>query len=205
MAVVTATFTNEIGGGGNGINSFDTVLATARTGSNLGVATYLNTLNAGMSYSFDSTNYTIVRNFFHFDISSIPTTAVIVSAFLRLPGTNTSNNNTDTDTLNVVKSTIASNTVVATSDWTNFDTTVFGSLAFASYNNAANNDIAINATGLTYLQTVVGSHAKLAVVTAKDIAAATPTGYNNQTANPTGLLLSVTYQTTDEGDYSYLM
>lgn len=202
MATFTTTFSNAISS--NGINSFNTVLATARTGSNLGVSFFLNTLNAGMSYSYDGANYTIVRNFFHFDTSSIPTNATIISAFLRLPGTNTHFNNTNTDTIVIVESTVSTNTTIATSDWTNFNTTTLGSLALASYNQAANNDLALNATGLT--KVVKGGYSKFAIVTSNDIAATTPTGYNNATATNTGLILSVTYSVPEvlSGDFKFL-
>lgn len=192
MGQITTTFTNEITSG-KSINSFNGTYATARSGSNLGVNNLLNTVNGGTSYSYDGANYTFTRNWFHYDITSIPANATIISAFFRLPGTNTHNANTNTDTLTVVKSTVSSNDTLATSDWTNFDTTSFGTLAFASYNNAANNDITINATGIAYLQTVVAGHAKLAVVTSRDLSNSTPTGFNVETANYTGQILSITY------------
>lgn len=192
---MTDTFSNAIAT--NGINSFNTSKATARTGSGLGTGFFLNTLNAGMSYSFDSTNYTITRNFFHFDTSSIPDNATIVSAFLRLPGTNTHFNNANTDTLVVVQSTVSTDTTIATSDWTNFNTTTLGSLALASYNQAGNNDITINSTGLALIN--LSGYTKFAIVTAGDIANTTPTGFDNATATNTGLILSVTYTTPGGG------
>lgn len=207
MAQTTVTFTNEITSG-KSINSFNSVLATARTGSSLGVNNLLNTLAGGNSYSYDGANYTITRNWFHYNITSVPTNATVISAFLRLPGTSTHNANTNSDTITILQSTVTSNDTLATSDWTKYGSTSFGTLAFASYNNAANNDIALNASGISYLQSVVGGHAKFAIRTANDIAATTPTGYNVETANYTGQLLSITYSTPDpdnQNSYSFFM
>lgn len=177
-----------------GLRYHDASYANTRNGAGTfdGVLNWGNVNTAGFSNTFDGTNYAIDRFFFHFDITSIPTNATIVSAFLRVVGTNTTNTNVDSDSVTIVQSTVTSNTTIVQGDWTNIGSTSYGSLAFASYNNAGNNDITLNATGVAAIQSALGGHVKMGGRTAKDISNTTPSGANQQTFSGTGLL-SVTY------------
>jgi len=205
MSQITVTFTNAIATFGltNGASSN---YATAHGGNTPSNFNDNDVANGGVRNNYDGSNYGFDRNFFHFDISSIPANATIVSAFFRLPGTNTSNNNVDSDTIGIYQSTVSTNTSVASGDWTNFGATLLGSLAMASYNNAGNNDMALNSSGLALLQAAIGGYAKLMLMTTKDHGATQPTGKNNQTFTTTGLLLSVTYSIPDilSGDFKFL-
>lgn len=189
------TFTNALTNFGldSGANS---TYATAHAGPSVSLNNFNDTAGVGIRNTFN-TNYTFDRYWFHFDTSSLPDNATVTSAFLRLPGTATTNNNADTDTIGIYQSTVVSDTLLAITDWTNWGATLLGSLAFGSYNNAGNNDIALNASGIALVS--LSGYTKLMVMTTKDHAATPPTGLNNETFSSTGLLLSVTYTTPTSG------
>lgn len=97
------------------------------------------------------TTYTIYRQFWGFDTSSIPDTDVIDSATLSLYGRSTVDN-ADTVTAHIVPTTSTFTTSLATTDFNDFTvdgaTDTYGSIAFASWNTAAYNDFTLNASGI---------------------------------------------------------
>lgn len=188
----TKTFTNVLSDSEFGLgNTASTIYATAHGGNSPGFDTSFNSANGGAGRNnFDGTNYAFARYFFHFDTSHLGNVK-IDSAFLRLPGTNTSNNNVDTDTIAIYQSTVSTDTSISTGDWLNWGSTLLGSLAMGSYNNAGNNDIALNASGIALVNPK--GYTKIMVMSLKDHAATPPTGKNNQTFTTTGLILSVNY------------
>lgn len=198
---MTDTFTNAIAS--HVLTSgADSTYATAHAGNSPTVGnTTTGAGNGAGRNNFDSSNYVFARHFFHFDTSAIPNDATIVSAFLRIPGENSSNNNVDSDTIGIYASTVSTDTTIAAGDWLNWGATLLGSLAMASYNNAANNDIALNASGLALIS--LTGYTKIMVMSTQDHAATQPTGLNNQTYTTTGLLLSVTYTTPAGGFFAF--
>lgn len=187
-----SSFSNAIAtfGMGNGANNN---YATAHAGNTPVLNNFNDTAGVGIKNQFDGANYNFFRFWLHFDTSSIPDNAVIVSAFLRLPGTATAFTNANSDSIGVYSSTVTTDTTIADTDWTKFGATLLGSVALASYNQAGNNDIALNASGLALIN--LTGYTKLMVMTTQDHAATVPTGTNNVTFNATGLILSVTYTT----------
>lgn len=169
----------------------NTNLTTARNGvaTSDGNVNWGNITNGGFCYDFDGTNYGIDRFWMHYDTSSIGSGATIQSAFQRFHGTSTSSANTNSDTVEVVASSVVSNTTLASTDWGNLGTTSYGSISFASYNTAGDNDITINSTGLAAISKT--GTTKFAARTLNDINATTPTGRNSKTFD--SHLLSVTY------------
>lgn len=190
----TQTFTNAISI--FGMNSVaNTTYATAHA-SALGVNNVNDQSVGGVANSIDI-NYFFYRFWFHFDTSAIPTGSSIISAFLRLPGTSTSNNNANSDTIGIYQSTVSSNTSLTTGDWSNYGSTLLGSLAMASFNNAGNNDIALNDSGIALISD--SGYSKFMIMTTQDHASTPPTGKNNQTFSTTGLVLSVTFSPPFQG------
>jgi len=203
MGQITATFTNTVST--NMINSTSAVsYAAAHAGAGLSVNNFANVAGGGFRHSLSGPNYVIDRYFFHFDTSSIPENATIVSAFLRILGSNTSSANADSDGITLVASTVTSDTTLATSDWANIGATQFiTALTFASFNTTGNNDLTLNASGLAAI--VLNAHSKFAIITSRDLSSSAPTGLNNQTFDQSGTLLSVTYSVPDaSGDFKFI-
>lgn len=190
----TQTFTNAIAT--FGMNSVASSTYATAHATALGVNNVNDQSVGGIANSL-SVNYFFYRFWFHFDTSAIPTGSSIISAFLRLPGTSTSNNNTNSDTIGVYQSTVSSNTSLTTGDWNNYGSTLLGSIAMASYNSSGNNDIALNSSGIALISD--SGYTKIMCMTTQDHASTPPTGYNNQTFSTTGLVLSVTFSPPFQG------
>ena len=199
MAQATVTFNNAIATIGIRSGASSSFATVRDTGNALNVGDHQDDSEEGISCDYDGANYSIDRFFFHFDTSSIPDGATILSAFLRIVGTSTTNVNTDSDSIQIVASTVTSNDTLATSDWGNLGSTEWGILAFASYNNAGNNDISLNVTGLANIS--LTGVTKLAIRSKRDTDNSAPTSPgNNETFSGTGLL-SVTYEGSASGLY----
>lgn len=205
MAQITETFNNALSE--IGLRYYGNNFTNVRNGSAtlaFGAPYNIQNISAGgIDTSWDTANYSIDRLWFHFNTSTIPDNATIVSAFLRLPGTSTSFSNVNTLTAHIVASTVVSDTTLGTdgAQWGNVGTTSFGSKTFASWNQSADNDISLNATGLAALS--LSAYSKLAIRTSRDIDNSAPTGFNYCTFSGGGVL-SVTYTVPDEGGYFFL-
>lgn len=162
-------------------------------------SSWVDTSGVGLGADFDSTNYRIARGFFHFNTASIPDNATITSAFIRLPGTSTRFVNTNTTTLDIVASTVVSNTVLADTDFDLRGTTVWGELLLSAWNQAGNNDIPLNATGLSNIS--LSGYSKFAITNSRDTDNSAPTGANSVTFDTTAAnqILSVTYTVPESG------
>lgn len=158
--------------------------SVVRAGNNLGTST-------GPFYNyFDGSNYSLDRLFTTWDTSSLTTSATITSAFERIVGTGGTTNG-DTCTLILVTHTTASNTVLATSDWSNIGNTTLGSVTFAGFATGGNNDITLNGTGLAAISKT--TYTKIGARSDKDISNTAPSVDNHITFNAAIGYLSVTY------------
>lgn len=177
--------------------------ATAR-GSASGTATdALVGVRAGNN---PSGSFYCTRAFFPIDTSSIPDTATVTTAVLKLYRDDTiaAFANGGTTTLHIVTQTQASNTALATSDFSAVSFVSKGSLAMASTSNNTYNTITITDLSIISLT----GHTKLAVINSLDLNNSAP-GANTDnliyfqsrtgTNKPT---LTVTYTT---GTASFLM
>ena len=196
----TQVFDANGGGQGrvfNGNANYNTA-RTASSGTANTDGTFGNSLSGG--------TYTVQRYFLPFNTAVIPANATIESAFLRLVADGATFNNADTDTIDVVASTQASDTALANEDFDQAGATTFGALALASWTNSAgaNNDITLNATGLAAI-IKGGGYTKLGCRMRSDITPATPTGLNQVGLQATDIRLSVTYSVPSEsGDFKFL-
>lgn len=129
---VDETFTTIRNGAGNSSADGNAI-------ENYGSLTATTTSN---QYSF------MFRCIFCFDTSSIGGGATINSATLSLFGTDKSNG-LGSPTLDIVSSTPASTSTLASSDYGNLGTTVFSDIAYASFSTSAYNDFSLNASGLS--------------------------------------------------------
>ena len=192
--LTTSTFNNAITGGTGILSTSSNNWTTIRNGNNLSVGDiWLDFANCGLGARFDGSTYQLIRFWFHFDSSSLPTAPSITSAFLRLVGTSTSNQNGDTDTAHVVQSTGASNTSIATSDWGALGTTSYGSLAYSAMGGSGNYDFTLSAGGISNISD--SGYSKFAVRDARDKDDSAPTGLNSRSVSTTASnqVLSVTY------------
>lgn len=183
ILLTTDTFTNlgfALSSGSSG--NYTTVRngnSVGQDGSSTGTA----------SHSFDGANYGILRQHFVFDTTTINDSAIIDSSFIRLPGAG-SILNVDTDTVNIVSSSIAGDGPL-TSEWTNVGSTSFASLAIASWNSAGNNDLTLDANGLANLSATAKS--KFATRLSRDLNNSAPTGNNRVQMTIGSIVLSITY------------
>lgn len=88
----------------------------------------------------------VSRSAFLFDTSSLTTSASISSAVMSLYGTSTKVT-TLTDSLDIVASSPASNTAIATSDFPNYGTTSFSNMAISSWSDTAYNGFTLDSNG----------------------------------------------------------
>ena len=161
-------------------------------------SSWVDTAGVGLGADFDGANYRIVRGWFSFNIS-LPSNATVTSSFLRLSGTSTRFTNANTSSLNIVQSTVVSDTVLATGDFDLRGTTSWGDLALSSWSQAGNNDIALNATGISNIP--LSGYFKIAVTNSRDTSNTAPTGINSVTFDPTtsNQILSITYTVPPSG------
>lgn len=148
----------------------------------------------------DSAGYFwLYRMFLPFDTSAIPADAVSIDAVvLRVyPSAVGSGGG---GTVNVVASTQASSTTVATSDWSNVGATSFAAVNFSAFSTGAYNDITLDANGRAAV--VKAGTTKLALRASHDLSGTAPasgtysqvTVYTSEHATP-GFrpVLQVTY------------
>ena len=130
----------------NGVNeSWAAITYSAGNGSS---DTDLTAVCAGANTGTTSNAFTnLIRGIFLFDTSAIPDTATVSNATFSLFG-NAGNNALGNPTLDICSSAPASNTGLASGDFTSLGSISFGSLAWASYSTTAYNDISLNASGL---------------------------------------------------------
>lgn len=148
--------------------------------------------------SFTAGTYRVDHGFIHCDSSSLPESATITSAFIRVNGSLGAN--PDTLTLHVVAST-AANTPTA-GDWANIGSTSFGSVAFSSF-ASGNNDIALDSNGIATISLTAFS--KFGLRTDRDINNSAPTGTNYVNITQSNCLLSVTYSLPSSGSTAFFM
>lgn len=122
--------------------------------------------------------YNIIRGFLPFDTSSIPDGDTIVSATLKLYRDDSIGTFYDTDStsIEIVQSSQADTSSLATGDIDNITFVSGGTLNFSSTSNNTYAEIPLNATGLSYINTA--GDTKLAIITGRDLNNSAPTGYN---------------------------
>lgn len=175
---VTVTF-NDITGGD--IRSHNATFSTARSGSNLATFNPTMQLYSGKTAG----EYFIDRDFCRFATSSLPDTAIIISAFIRINGSKGDDNNSQS--VHVVSSTGAD--TITTADWANVGSTDFGNKTFTSF-ITGNNDIDLNATGLSNI--VLTGDTKFALRGTMDLNNSAVEG-TNFILSTDPIVLSVTY------------
>lgn len=121
---------------------------------------------------FDGLTYYISRGFWPFDTSALPASPTISAAVLSFYIDDV--HAADTDSVAVVQSTQASNTALVVEDYDQIGSTSGGSITFASITVNQYNDIALNATGISWISD--SGFTKLATRTLNDLNNVTPTG-----------------------------
>lgn len=142
----TSTFTPSLAGtvARNGVNQTFTAIQ-----SGAGTVVSSSFLFASLIASTTTNQYSeLDRSIVLFDTSSIPASATITSATLSVQGNNTGNALGSTN-INIVSSNPASNSALATGDYSTLGTTSFGSIAFASFNMTGNNTFTLNSSGIS--------------------------------------------------------
>lgn len=154
-------------------------------------------------------NY-IDRTYWPADTSSIDDIAVASAASLFIYGDDGAGVNADTTTAELVHTSQASPTTLVNNDYDNLAFTSGGSKSFASWNGAGYNEIALNATGLTWLDFT--GYTLLGVITGRDLSNTVPTGnnwmscrYSEATGSSKDPYLSVTYSIPSSGVQSLVM
>lgn len=122
--------------------------------------------------------YQILRTYLTFDTSSIPDGDTITAATISLAGRGNATSNGDTSSAQITASNPASNTTIATSDWTNISNTSFSSMALSSWVNTDGvyNDFALDANGIANITKTGVS--KFAWRNSRDVSNSAPTGSN---------------------------
>lgn len=174
--------------------TFGTIRSSAGTNANNTDASNYVLRITGSSTSNRYQNLT--RSYFHFDTSSIPVNATIQSATFGVYVISTTDGLSGASSANSVmvlcQSTASANNAIVSADYLNVGTTDFGrSVTQTNLTTSAYNTITVNASGLTYLQSVVGSVAKLAIRYGWD--------FDNTV---TGITWADTGQERIEGDYA---
>lgn len=198
--LATQTFNPNAGGSGSGRlqSSSSNNFTTVRNGNSL---TLVNSI-AQLDNQFSGGNYALDRDYHPFVTSSLPANANIISAFISYQGT-AGTQNADSFSLIVVKSTQASFTTLATSDWGNVGSTSFGSITAASWNAAGTNTVNLNASGIANINKAGTSG--FAAIGSSDFNNSAPSGVNIVGISSVGtIVLSVTYG-ANNNNYSFFM
>src|SRR3990167_7142618 len=140
-------------------------LATARA-NNAGSAYTDRDANNGCSYLLGAT-YDIYRAFMVFLLDDAALTGATITGvvFKCKPATGA----TGTGGLNIVETTQASPTALATSDHANFNTTRFVTSDVTSFTDEVYIDFTFNATGIDFVQGKIGTYAQLGPRATDDI------------------------------------
>ena len=129
----------------SGVNqTFANIIAAAGTGADDASTT---AIVAGLRSRPTSNQFSrIYRGFLLFDTSGIPASATINSITLSLRGSAKAGdlNGGSAPDLEIVASTPASNTAIASGDHLSVGTTVYGSVSYASFSTAGYNDITLS-------------------------------------------------------------
>lgn len=140
-------------------------------------------------------DWDVIRGFLAFDLSGIPAGATITAATLSVQ-VNTVYDLLGSGGLGVVEGTQASISTLATSDFSLVGSTELATRkTLASLSTSVYTDFALNAAGLAVLQAGVGSSAKLALRTGRDIDNTTPASTNYE-----GVLVYFSEQTGTSQD-----
>lgn len=133
--------------------------------------------NAATFYAISNgtASYRVDRIGMYFDLSSIPTNATVTDVTLT-GKTATDWTNTDNTPLTLVAFTPADLNEIAVEDFDQQGTTSFGTTTPAGASTAFT--ITLNASGITHVQTALGSNAKFAIITGRDFDNSAPTGTN---------------------------
>lgn len=124
--------------------TFSTIRGGAGTAMNDTAASHFVTLAATST----SNQYSELRRFIAlFNTASLTASANISSAVLSLFGTGKTNGLGDPD-LHIASSTPASNTTLATGDYSNVGSTSFGNVTYAGFSTVAYNDITLDSNGI---------------------------------------------------------
>ena len=100
------------------------------------------------SFSTSGNYYRVRRCIFLFDTSSLTSGATISDAVLSIKIGAKSNGFSTAPDYDIVSSTTASNTSLATGDHTGYGTTAFASIAYASLSTSVYNDFTLDANGI---------------------------------------------------------
>lgn len=118
--------------------------------------------------------YMVIRQFQYYDLSAIM--GFVLSAKLLIKGNNKQETNSGASDLYVYEGTQAD--TLTTDDFNSFGSTLFGSIAYADFNASQYNEIELNAAGIAYVQSKMGSVAKFCFRCKGDVINGTPTGTN---------------------------
>lgn len=159
---------------------------------------------------YASTGFYIIRSFFPIDTSSIGSGSTIVAGgntfkVYRDDSIGSGFFNDNSTRVELVQTTQASNTSLATSDYSLITFTSGGNFTYASTSNNAYSTITLNTTADAWISTT--AHTKLALIAGRDFDNSQPTGTNQiyfqarGGANPP--TLTVTY-TRPDGGFIYM-
>lgn len=173
----TSTFFSDLGG--DGITQGTSL--TYATAGTTGTSVFSNVTDnlAGQQYHFTTGNYFRWRGWLPFDTSSLPDGDTVSAAVLSVFGMAGSTNDTVgvTPSLQVVSSSQASNTALATTDHNLCGTTVFATITWGSYNTSAYNNFTLDANGIAQISKT--GFSKFTMRTNRDISGTAPSTAGN--------------------------
>lgn len=174
----SSSFFSGTGGDGQ-LQSDSTVYGNAQSGNNLQTDGGTTDVTCGQQYHSPSGHFYIWRSWFPFDTSSLPDNAVVSAATISLFGVNQVDTASVTPTINIVSSTEADPTLLATGDWSSLGTTAYSTITYAGFSTVAYNDFSLSAGGIADIS--LTGYSKYGCRSNRDISSTAPsTGANNQ-------------------------
>lgn len=197
--LMTDTTTSFYAGAGDGRVQY-TGAAAWSTARDAATGTFANYTDAedyvGGFTHYNGSTYSVVRGFLPTDTSALTSGATISSATLNIWPTDKAD--TNTTRMEVIQTSQASTSSLATSDFSAVTFTSGGNINISSVSTGSYNTITLNATGLTWISKT--GFTKIGGVNGRDYDNSAPTGLNyvygyfsEQTSTTNDPYLSVTY------------
>lgn len=169
---ITSTDDNAAGEVSNANSNFSTA-RNAATGTSASPGDS----NCGTRASLSAGTWFIERGFLTYDLSSIPSNAVIVSAKVEIYFNSVSFQDAGA-AWHVVEGTQSSS--LTTADFNNLVFTSLGTIDLGAVNQDAYNDVTLNSTGLTLVQSKFGTTLKMVHILSTDLNDTTPSGSGDE-------------------------
>lgn len=146
----------------------------------------------------------IDRLYFPTDTSSIDDLAVVSAASFFVYGDDGAGVDTDTTSAELVQTSQASTSTLVDADYDNLTFASGGTKTFASWNGAGYNEIALDATGRSWIS--LSGYTMLGMITGRDLSNTVPTGnnwvsvsYSEKTGSSKDPYMSITYTIPSTG------